>query len=78
MYLVSSQNIEYEQEAMGLTNKHIGYVFLVDGDCKIRWAGCGMARPEESAALRNCTRVLLGREKQRQEAGAKLAASANS
>ena len=44
-----------------MVNKHIGYVYLVDENCKIRWAGCGFAKPDETIALRNCTRVLLQR-----------------
>jgi len=60
-YLVSRQNMEYLREPLGMLNKHIGYVYLVDENCKVRWAGCGFAMDEESVALRNCTRVLLQR-----------------
>lgn len=47
----------------GMENKHIGYTYLLDENIKVRWAGCGFARPEESEALANCTRVLLERFK---------------
>ncbi|ELU41512.1 ATP10 domain-containing protein [Rhizoctonia solani AG-1 IA] len=47
--------------AVGMENKHIGYTYLVDENLKVRWAGCAFARPEESEALANCTRVLLDR-----------------
>ena len=46
---------------MGMVNKHIGYIYLVDENCKIRWAGCGFAMEDEDLSLRNCTRVLLQR-----------------
>lgn len=46
---------------MGMVNKHVGYVYLVDDNCKIRWAGCGLALDSEALALQNCTRVLLQR-----------------
>lgn len=38
-------------EAMNLENKYSGYIYLVDGDCKIRWAACGNASEEERSAL---------------------------
>jgi len=60
-YLVSRQNMEYVREPMGMINKHVGYVYLVDENCKIRWAGCGFALEGEDQSLKNCTRVLLQR-----------------
>ncbi|GJJ15073.1 hypothetical protein Clacol_009348 [Clathrus columnatus] len=60
-YLISRQNMEYLREPLGMVNKHIGYVYLVDHNCKIRWAGCGLAEDSEASALKNCTRVLLQR-----------------
>ncbi len=47
---------------MGYENKHLGYVYLVDENCKIRWAGCGFAiDDQERLALFDCTRALLER-----------------
>jgi hypothetical protein len=46
---------------MGMTNSRVGYVYLVDEECRIRWAGCADAMKEESEALERCTGVLLGR-----------------
>ncbi|KZT23703.1 hypothetical protein NEOLEDRAFT_1157210 [Neolentinus lepideus HHB14362 ss-1] len=67
-YLLSSQDMEYQREAMGLNNKYVGYVYLVDENLKIRWAGCGDAKVEESEALLRCTKVLLERlQKKRSE-----------
>ncbi|CAE6421646.1 hypothetical protein ACGC1H_001847 [Rhizoctonia solani] len=60
-YLLSSQNMEYLRVPLGMENKHIGYTYLLDDNLKVRWAGCGFARPEESEALANCTRILLDR-----------------
>lgn len=60
-YLLSSQNMEYLRVPLGMENKHIGYTYLIDENLKVRWAGCGFARPEESEALENCTRILLER-----------------
>ncbi|WVR07391.1 hypothetical protein IAU60_004432 [Kwoniella sp. DSM 27419] len=63
-------------EPLGIDNKLLGYMYLVDSDCKVRWAGCGAATPEESQALRRATAVLLGRMKGAAEPAAATAAEA--
>jgi ATPase complex subunit ATP10 len=60
-YLVSSQNMEYVRENLGMVNKHIGYVYLLDEYLKVRWAACGDAKLEEADALRTSVGVLLNR-----------------
>jgi len=60
-YIVSHQNMELLRDDIGMVNKHTGYVYLVDEDLKVRWAGCAMPRPEEEDALMRCTEVLLKR-----------------
>ena len=60
-YLLSSQNIELEKEAIGFHNKHVGYTYLVDAQGRIRWAGGAFAEEGEKKALRACTGVLLDR-----------------
>lgn len=47
------------REALGLSNKNVGFVFLVDENCKIRWAGCGEASEEEREYLSRGLRRLL-------------------
>ena len=44
-----------------MDNKHIGYVYLLDGNQKVRWIGGGMGTNEERESLRACVEVLLGR-----------------
>ncbi|BGP00416.1 Mitochondrial ATPase complex subunit atp10 [Rhodotorula toruloides] len=63
-YLLSHQSLEYLRDPLGMPNKHVGYVFLVDWRKKIRWAGCGWATVEEEEALRRCAHVLTQRLKQ--------------
>lgn len=46
---------------MGIENKLLGYVFLVDSNAKVRWAGCGLATEKETADLRRATAVLMRR-----------------
>jgi ATPase complex subunit ATP10 len=60
-YLVSSQNMEYVRDSLGMVNKHIGYVYLLDEYLKVRWAACGDGKPEEADALRTSVGVLLNR-----------------
>ncbi|KAI0676381.1 ATP10 protein-domain-containing protein [Trametes maxima] len=68
-YLISSQSMEYLREPLGIANRHVGYVYLVDPKLKIRWAGCADPKAEEIAALRTCTSVLLDRSSKEQESG---------
>jgi len=60
-YLVSSQNMEYVRESLGMVNKYIGYVYLLDEHLKVRWAACGDAKLEEADSLRTSVGVLLNR-----------------
>ncbi len=46
---------------MGMTNSKVGYVYLVDENLKIRWAGCADATEKEAQALECCTGVLIKR-----------------
>ncbi|GFZ49355.1 hypothetical protein JCM24511_07475 [Saitozyma sp. JCM 24511] len=46
---------------LGIENKLLGYVFLVDHNLKVRWAGCGPATPKETEDLRTATAVLMRR-----------------
>ncbi|SCV71122.1 BQ2448_2710 [Microbotryum intermedium] len=60
-YLLSHQSLEYVREPLGMTNKHVGYVYLVDWTGKVRWAGCDWATLNEEEALRKCCHVLVER-----------------
>lgn len=64
-YLVSSQNMEYLRDPMGCTNSKVGYVYLVDENLKIRWAGGADATVEEAQSLEVCTGILLNRLQQK-------------
>lgn len=39
-------------------NQYLGYVFLVDTQCRIRWAAHGIATPQEVATMLAGTRTL--------------------
>ncbi|TFK83077.1 hypothetical protein K466DRAFT_590030 [Polyporus arcularius HHB13444] len=74
-YMVSSQNMEYLRQPLGIANKHIGYVYLVDPNLKIRWAACADPKAEEVSALKTCTTVLLDRLSKQQEPPAEPASN---
>jgi ATPase complex subunit ATP10 len=47
------------RESIGLLNSKVGYVYLVDHCCRIRWAGSGPSEPEEKEGLvKGVTRLL--------------------
>ncbi|KJA15600.1 hypothetical protein HYPSUDRAFT_194125 [Hypholoma sublateritium FD-334 SS-4] len=75
-YLVSSQNMEYVHDPLGMTNSKVGYVYLLDENLRIRWAGCADAYPTEPAALESCTGVLLKRLEEKAPKTGPVAASA--
>ncbi|KAG8899012.1 Mitochondrial ATPase complex subunit atp10 [Tulasnella sp. 417] len=60
-YIHSSQNMEMLRKPLGLENKHLGFVYLVDENLKVRWAGCGYAKDEEAVYLMELTNKLLQR-----------------
>lgn len=54
------------KEAINIENKYSGYIYLVDGDCKIRWAACGNASDEERSALWRFVAALQKEQQQKQ------------
>lgn len=50
-FMVRKGITEEIKEKIGLLNSKVGYVYLVDGHCKIRWAGSGQAEPSEKESL---------------------------
>ena len=42
-----------------MPNPKVGHVYLLDKDCKIRWAGCGDANDEEKESLVKAVRRLI-------------------
>lgn len=59
-----SNNIK---ENMKILNRYVGYIYLVDNQCKIRWAGCGNATEEEKKYLITCSQKLLEEYKKNAE-----------
>ena len=54
---------EETRDAMGLLNSQVGYVYLVDSQCKIRWAASGFPWDGEIEGLNNAIKRLIEEEK---------------
>lgn len=51
-YFLVRQGLTDEiREAIGLLNSKVGYTYLVDQHCRIRWAGSGPSHPDELEGL---------------------------
>lgn len=51
------------KQAIGMMNSQVGYVYLLDEECRIRWAGSGPAEEAELEALNNGVRKLIEERK---------------
>ena len=58
-FLVTKGVTRVLQEQIGMMNGMVGYVYLVDDACKIRWAGSSNALAEEKTALNNGLKKLI-------------------
>ena len=57
------------KQCLGIANGKVGYVYLVDEDCKIRWAACGEAAEGEHEGLARGVRKLTeGRMVEKEDA----------
>ena len=59
-YFVVTRGMTGEmRDAMGLLNSKVGYIYLLDGECRIRWAGSGVAEGNEREDLVKGVRRLI-------------------
>ncbi|OGM47540.1 F1F0 ATP synthase assembly protein Atp10 [Aspergillus bombycis] len=58
-FLVRRGVTEGVKESIGMMNSKVGYVYLLDENCRIRWAGSGSAEEHELEALNNGIRKLI-------------------
>jgi ATPase complex subunit ATP10 len=65
-YFVVRKGITDEmRESIGVLNSKVGYTYLVDHQCRIRWAGSGPAEPGERVGLvKGVQRILSEIEKE--------------
>ncbi|KAI1143427.1 ATP10 protein-domain-containing protein [Hypoxylon sp. FL0543] len=63
-YFVVRRGVSDEiRERVGLLNSSVGYVYLVDSNCRIRWAGSGPSEDHEREGLVKGVQRLLEEEK---------------
>jgi len=61
------------RDAVGLLNSKVGYTYLLDGECRIRWAGSGNCEGDEKEGLvKGTTRLIQELETKRQEKSTQL------
>jgi ATPase complex subunit ATP10 len=53
------------RDAIGLLNSKVGYVYLLDRNCRIRWAGSGVCDGDEKDGLIRSTKRLIEEANQR-------------
>ncbi|GME25015.1 ATP10 protein [Neofusicoccum parvum] len=77
-YFIVRRGITDEiKENLGIMNEKVGYVFLVDGACRIRWAASGDAEGDEREYLNKGLKMLVGEATagHKEESGKKKAAT---
>ncbi|KFH61955.1 hypothetical protein MVEG_12109 [Podila verticillata NRRL 6337] len=50
-YILHYKSIKHLKEPLSMQNSYLGYVFLIDGNCKIRWGAHGPALEAEVKTL---------------------------
>ena len=58
-FVVTKGVNDYMRRDISMPNPKVGHVYLLDKDCKIRWAGCGDANDEEKESLVKAVRRLI-------------------
>lgn len=59
-YFLVKKGLTHEiRDAIGLLNSKVGYIYLLDGHCRIRWAGSGVCEGTEKEGLVRCTKRLI-------------------
>jgi len=53
------------RDAIGLLNSKVGYIYLLDRNCRIRWAGSGVCEGDEKDGLVRSAKRLIEEASQR-------------
>lgn len=62
-FVIRTGFIDHLRYALAITNQKVGYVYLVDARCKVRWAGSALASDAERSSMVSCLRRLLKEQK---------------
>ncbi|EGE00222.1 hypothetical protein TESG_07538 [Trichophyton tonsurans CBS 112818] len=66
-FLVRKGFTNYLKDQIGMLNGKVGYVYLLDENCKIRWAGSSIAGAEELESLNRGLQKLVSEKRASQE-----------
>jgi ATPase complex subunit ATP10 len=66
-FLVRKGISDQIRDAVGLLNSKVGYTYLLDGECRIRWAGSGPCEGDEKEGLVRGTRRLIEEAKRKEK-----------
>ena len=70
-YFVVRRGVSDEiREALGYLNSKVGYTYLLDGECRVRWAGSGSSDEGEREGLARAVVRLLDEEAKVRDRGA--------
>lgn len=69
-FLVKKRVPDLVRESIGLLNGKVGYTYLVDAECRIRWAASGPSTPEEMEGFTRGMRKLAKEAQEAQASGA--------
>ena len=62
-FLVQKGMTDELKDSIGVMNSSVGYVYLLDSQCRIRWAGSGPAAPSEIETLNAGVQKLIAEQK---------------
>lgn len=65
-FLVQRGLTEEMRDAIGYLNSKVGYTYVLDGDCRIRWAGSGPSEGDEKGSLVKAVTRLVDNAKAKQ------------
>ena len=73
-YFVVRRGItDHIRESLGYLNSRVGYTYLLDGECRIRWAGSGASEEHERDGLVKGVQRLLDEEQKIEKTAPKTA-----
>ena len=58
-FIIRKGFAEHLRAALSIVNQRVGYVYLLDAQCRVRWAGSAIASADEKNSMVKCLEKLL-------------------
>ena len=58
-FIIRKGFAEHLRAALSIVNQRVGYVYLLDAQCRVRWAGSAIASADEKTSMVKCLEKLL-------------------